>query len=163
MGFADRQKAKVDERIKALVGPSLDPGETVQEQFQATTRFRFWPLFLGAFPVAFYLEYTGRGDLVPWLMGLSVGVYFAIKVRMYFLVLTDKRLVMVLLKRMSAKKIEQHEAYAHGEVTAASFSDGILNGRLKFKARGAPFDLQIGAPFKDRAHRLANTFGQEGH
>lgn len=160
MGFADKQKAKVDERIKALVAPSLEPGEIIREQFQAMTRFRFWPLFIGAFPIGFYLEYTGRGALVPWLMGLSVGLYFAIKIRTYLFVLTDKRLVVLLLKRMSAKKIERQEAYAHDQLTDVAFKEGILNGRLKLKARDRSFDLQIGAPFKDRAKRLVKDLAQ---
>ncbi len=160
MGFADNQKAKVDERIKALVGPSLEPGETVREQFQAMTRFRFWPVFLGAFPGAFYLEYTGRGDLVPYLLGVGIGVYFAIKVRTYLFVLTDKRLVVLLLKRMSAKKEERRKEYSREEITEVSFREGMLNGRLKLKASGTAFDLQIGVPFKNRARRLADQLGE---
>ena len=161
MGLGDKQKGKVDERIAALVGPSLDPGETVREQFQAMTRFQFWPLFLGAFPGAFYLEYTGRGNIVPWLMGVSIGVYFAIRVRTYLFVLTDKRLLVLLLKRMSAKKVERREVYAHEEITDFTFTEGMLNGRLKLRASGTTFDLQVGRPFTDRAERLIQELAEK--
>jgi hypothetical protein len=120
------------------------------------TRFRFWPVFLGAFPISFYLEYAGRGDVVPWLMGLSIGAYFVINVRTYLLVLTDRRLVMLLLRRMSAKRVERTDTYTRGDLSKASFSDGFVNGRLRLKARDTSFDLQIGAPFKDRARRLVD-------
>lgn len=159
MGFGDKQKAKADERIRTLVETSLEPGEAIREQFQAMTPFRFWPVFLGAFPIAFYLEYTGRGDLVPWLMGLSIGAYFMIKVRTYLLVLTDRRLVILLLRRMSTKRVGQTDTYTRGEVSEASFSDGLLNGRLSLKTRDAPLELQIGSPFKDRARRLVDELG----
>ncbi|MDP9067880.1 MAG: hypothetical protein M3N53_05985 [Actinomycetota bacterium] len=156
MGFADKQKVKVDERIRTLVASSLEPGEAIREQFQAMTLFRFWPVFLGAFPIAFYLEYTGRGDLVPWLMGLSIGAYFVIKVRTYLLVLTDRRLLILLLRRMSAKRLERTDTYTRGDVSEASFSDGFLNGRLNLRTHDATFDLKIGVPFKDRARRLVD-------
>ena len=159
MGFADKQKAKADERIRTLVAPSLEPGEAIREQFQAMSPFGFWPVFLGAFPIAFYLEYTGRGDAVPWLIGLSIGALFMIKVRTFVLVLTDRRLVILLLRRMSTKKVERTESYSRGDITETSLRDGLLSGRLSLETPDAPLELQIGTPFKDRARRLVDELG----
>jgi hypothetical protein len=133
----------------------LENGEHVIEQFPGTSRYRIWPAALIAFPPAFFLELTGRGNLVPWLMGALMGGYIFMGLRLYYLVLTDRLVHAFALKRGSSTKVEQHDAYPVEEMTA-SYDQGILNGRLVLQMGDTKLNLQVGQAFKDRAARFVD-------
>lgn len=146
----ERQRAKADQRIRDAAAPRLEPGETVRTGFTALSRIVWLWLALPIFPVVFWLEYTGRGGPTPLVLGAWIGLVYMFVVRTHFVVLTDRRLLVLRLRRLSSKVVSD-EWEARGE---RSYRDGFLSGFLTLDV-GHKLSLQIPAAFKDRARSVA--------
>ncbi len=154
MGMIDRQRETVDRRIAAACEERLPPGEVLEVGLQTTTRIPFFRAALVMFPVLFFLNYTGRDGFSPWLMGAWGGVMVAFFMRTYFIALTNRRLLLLRLRRMSTKHVEGVDAIDRDAVTEISFAEGMLNGKLRVAARDKVFLLVVPRPFRDRAREL---------
>lgn len=151
MGFFDRQRAKNDARIRAACAGRLEPAEKIVTAFLAVSRIPWWP-FLLLFPVFFYFEYTGV-ERPWWAVGVACGLIVAFFVRHFFVVLTDRRLLVLHLRRMSSKHVESERGAPRAAATA-TYREGMINGRLRLDVAGHTYDLQVGRPFRDRALAL---------
>ena len=159
MGFFDAQRAKNDRLIAAACEGRLESGEEIVTAFPAMRRIPWWPVVF-LFPVFFYFEYTGT-DLPPGSIGLTIGALFLVMLRSFFVVLTDRRLLVLHLRWMSTKNIASEKSIPLAETTA-QYHEGLLGGRLRLDAGETKYDLQVAKPFRDRAHSAAAALTGSG-
>lgn len=153
MGFVETQRARNDRLIAAASEGLLEPGEAVATSFPATKRIPWWPVAL-LFPVFFYFELIGT-DLPPGTIGAIIAALFLVMLRSYFVVLTNRRVLVLHLRWMSSKNVDRSTATARPETTA-TYREGLLNGRLRLAAGTESYDLQVARPFRDRAQTAAS-------
>ncbi len=146
----ERQRERADQRIRVLATPRLQPGETIRSSFNALTRVRWFVLALPLFPILFWMESTGR-DFGPWVAGAWFGLVYLVYVRFFYVVATDRRTLLLRLRRMSSKAVTDEWEVRGTPV----YRDGIVSGFLTIDAGGNRLTLQVPAAFKERARELA--------
>jgi hypothetical protein len=152
MGFLDRQKEKNDRWIRDAYEGRTEPGEQVVTSFRAITRIPWWPWLL-LFPVFFYFEFELGISAPPWVTGAAAGAIIAIFLRNHFVVLTDRRVLVLDLAWMSQKRVAR-ETVAPRSDASAEFGGKFLNVRLKLRTGSARHDLVVARSYMAEANRL---------
>lgn len=152
MGLLDRQKAKTDRSIQEACADRLEPGEQVATAFVAMNRIPWWPLLL-LLPVAVYLEVEKGFERPWWFTGVVVGGLLAIFLRYHFVVLTDRRLLVLHLRWMSQKTVASETAVGRGEATA-ELGRRMINLKLRLKAGASRNDLLVARQYWPEAEKL---------
>lgn len=158
MGFADTQRKRNDRRIDAALEGRLEPGEDVVTAFPAMTQGRAWIAILLLFPVLVYFAVTGN-RVPPGVTGGIIGILIVWTMRWHFVVLTDRRVLVLLLRRMSSKAVETEHAVARS-AASGGIGDGFLNDKLTLQAGDRSYDLRIARLFRERAQTLASQLGR---
>jgi hypothetical protein len=151
MGLFD-QKEKTSRWLGEAMQSRAEPGEQVVSGFLATSRIPWWP-FLILFPVLLYLELEQGIERPWWFTGVAVGGIILIFLRYHFVVLTDRRLLVLHLGWMSQRRVAREEAVPR-EQGAAELGNRMLNARLRVRAGSAKHDLVVARPYWPEAERL---------
>lgn len=152
----ERQRLRADQRVRAAMEPRLQQGETIRNAFSALTRVRWLVLALPLFPVLFWMESTGRGEYTAYATGAWFAIVYVAYVRFFYVVQTDRRNVVLRLRRMSSKVVSD-EWEVQGTPT---YRDGFISGFLTLEAGGNRMTLQIPAAFKELAREMAGESKQ---
>ena len=153
----ERQRQRALQRAQTAMEHRLQPGETIQSAFNALTRVRWFVLALPLFPILFWMQSTGRG-FTPIVTGTWFGVVYIVYVRFFYVVATDRRIVLLRLRRMSSKVVTD-EWDVQG---TPEYREGMISGFLTLDAGGNRMTLQVPAAFKDLARGIATEPQQSG-
>jgi hypothetical protein len=147
----ERQRERADQRVREIAAPRLQPGETIGTVFTALTRVRWLLMALPLFPILYWMESSGAGDSTPWVTGAWFGTVYLVLVRFHYVVATDRRVLVLRLRRLSSKHVtEDWEASG-----PPYYREGFLSGFLTLRVGERPLTLQVPATFRDRARALA--------
>ena len=126
----ERARAKNDARIEEATRDRLDPSETVEVSLVAVSRFNFLLCFAVLFPIVVVLNLTGNDEWTPVALGGTIGLYFGLAIRTFYMVLTSDRLLVAKLKRFSVKRVENHYTIDRGEAVDIELKQGMLSDFL---------------------------------
>lgn len=153
MGFLDRQKEKTGRWIRGGYEGRLEPGEEVVAAFTAMTRIPWWPYFL-LLPLFLYFELERGISPPPWVIGAAVGGLIMIFLRNHFVVLTDRRLLVLHLSWMSQRRVAGETAAPRSQASA-SFDRKLINARVRLQTGTTKHDLVVARPYWPEAQTLA--------
>lgn len=152
MGFFDRQKEKTQRWIREGYEGRLEPGEEVIAAFTAITRIPWWPYFL-LLPLFFYFEFE-RGISPPaWVIGAAVGGLIMIFLRNHYVVLTDRRVLVLHLAWMSQRRVGGETAVPRSQASA-SFAQKMINARFRLQTGATKHDLVVARNYWPEAETL---------
>lgn len=151
MGLFD-QKEKTSRWLKEAMDGRVEPGERVVAGLLATSRIPWWP-FLILFPVLLYLELEQGIERPWWFTGVAVAGIILIFLRYHFVVLTDRRLLVLHLGWMSQRRVVREEAVPRDQ-GSAEFGKRILNVRMVVRAGSAKHDLVVARTYWPEAETI---------
>ena len=152
MGFLDRQKDKSGRLMRDAYQGRLEGDEEVVSAFAAMTRIPWWPYFL-ILPVFFYFEFE-RGVSPPaWVIGAAVGGLIMIFLRNHFVVLTDRRVLVLHLGWMSQRRVASETSVPRSEAST-TFDEKMLNARMRLRTGSEKHDLVVARAYWPEAETL---------
>ena len=152
MGFLDRQKEKTALWIREAYESRVEPGEEVVAAFAAMTRIPWWPYLL-LLPLFFYFEFERQTAPPAWVVGAAVGGLIAIFLRNHYVVLTDRRLLVLHLAWLSQRRVASETSVPRSEASA-SFAQKLINARLRLRTGPTKHDLLVARTYWDDAQLL---------
>ena len=113
-------------------------------------------LFAALFPVALVVNLTRYAGWTPVAMGVTIGIYVAVSLRTYFLTLTDHRLLVTKLARLSSKRVEAHRAIDRNELEV-ELRPRVLSDLMTIRSHAFTEKLQVPMPYRERAAELVTS------
>jgi hypothetical protein len=150
----ERTQAKNDARIQEATRDRLDPSETAEVSLVAMSRFNFLLCFAVLFPIALVLNLTGNDEWTPVALGGTIGLYFGLSARTFYMVLTSDRLLVARLKRFSVRRVEKDYTIDRGEDVDIELKQGMFSDFLTITSHAFAERLQVGRPHRERAAEL---------
>lgn len=154
MGFMEQRVAKTNERIMAAARDHLGSDEEVEAALVGTTRLPWLLLLVPIFVIGALLEFTGRGHLSAWATGAYVGIVAVFVMRFFYVLLTNRRLLVLKLRPLSNRKVDKAISAPPGAV-AAEVERKMINLRLRLRGPGLDEDLQVARLFATTAEEIA--------
>ncbi len=151
MGLEQRRE-KIEKRAVAVAGPYLEPEERIEGSLFAIRRLRLLLYMLPLFPVLFVLGFTDRGSIGPWVVGAYTGILTVVFMRHYVVVSTNRRLLLLRLRRLSGKKVEETISLDPTAV-GAGLDRGIISWTLTLSTSETKYELQVSGTSQAAAAR----------
>lgn len=160
MGFMEQRVAKTNERILAAGRDHLESGEEVQVTLVGTTRLPWLPLLAPIFVIGAVLEFSGRESLSPWATGAYVGIVAIFVMRFFYVLLTDRRLLVLKLRPLSSRKVDEATS-APPDAVVAEVEEKMINLRFQLRGPDLDEDLQVGRVFSSAAKLIVQRTGRQ--
>ena len=96
MRLRERQRQKMEQRMEDPVRQLLQPGEELRVKLYAQTPLEIWRVAIPGIAVSVFLATQGL-QVASWVLPVTLGIWVLLKIRSYFLFLTDRRLLVVRL------------------------------------------------------------------
>lgn len=142
--------------MHAPVQQLLQPGEEIVTSVYAQSIPRFWILGVQLFAVQMLLLREGL-ELKSWALGLGVGLYFVLTVRFFFIYLTDSRVIIVLLGRLSTKRWTFDGEIAVTKLESIAYEEKMFQDRIAIVPEGGkPRRYLVVSGWEEEARRLSS-------
>lgn len=157
----ERQRKKADERVRAALASRLGPQEAIRISVLATTRLRILAFVVSGSLITRIAEAAGL-TWASFAVPLLSFVFFGLTVRTHYVVLTDRRLL-VLRCRPASSKVVSDEWEARRGPGTPSYRPGAFAAFVRLDLDKGPITLQVQWVFADRARALVKeaTSGAE--
>ncbi|MDQ4095783.1 MAG: hypothetical protein M3174_06250 [Actinomycetota bacterium] len=155
MAWSERQRAKVLERMQAPQQALLHDDENPRVRVHAQSPFRVWPVAIPSILVAMWLATQGL-EPRAWVMPVSWGVYFALTMRFFYVIATDRRILVVRLGAFSSKRWSFEGEIALTSIESLVYEDRVLQDRFTiYPNTGKRRRYLVVKGWEDDARRLA--------
>ena len=157
MGFRERQRAKVIERMQAPIRTLLREDEEQRVALHVQTPLRLWPVMIPAIAISAALVVQGL-ELKSWVVPVSLGLYIALTLRYFFIVATERRILVIRLGSMSTKRWTFEGEIDLSNLESVVYEEKLLQDRLTIVAKtGKRRRYMVVSGWEDEAERLAST------
>ena len=155
MGSRERQRAKVIERMQAPLHALLDEDEEQRVALHAQSPLRLWIVAIPAIVISMILAAQGL-ELKSWVLPVSMGLWIALTMRFFFIVATDRRILVIRLGPMSMKRWTFEGEIDVANLASVVYEDKLLQDRITIvPTEGKPRRYMIVRGWEDDAERFA--------
>ena len=116
---------------------------------------RLWIVAIPAIAISMLLATQGM-ELRPWVFPVSLGLYIFLTVRPFFIIATDRRILVIRLGRTSMKRWTFEGEIDLANLESVVYEDKLLQDRITIVPKeGKPRRYMIVRGWEDDAERLA--------